>query len=130
MDIAELRLGNLIRISPRPNEEGILFLSEIQASSIIGTMVSPRQGYQFRIKFNEMLPLNITETWLTELEFNKTNDATVWVDKENIISVRLAAGSYTIANETSTIEIKYMHQLQNEYYKRSGKELLVKLLVD
>lgn len=130
MDITELRLGNLIRISPRPNEEGILFLSEIHASSIIGTMVSPRQGYQFRIKFNEMLPLDITENWLIELEFNKTGD-TVWVDKESLISIRyVSAGSYSIENDTSKTEIKHMHQLQNEYFKHTGKQLQVKLLVE
>lgn len=125
MDVKELRLGSLIKISPRPNEEGVLFLSEIQASSIIGTMISPRQGYQFRIKFNEMLPLEISDRWLMELGFTKAAEAEIWADKNNLLKLKYSGhGSCTFVESTVQSEIQYAHILQNEYFAKTGTELL------
>ncbi len=125
MDIQELKLGNLIKISPRENEEGILFLTEIQHSSIIGEMLVPRQGYHFRIKFDEIQPLELREDWLIFLGFNKSPDENnVWIDSKNFIHFKLSPFESGFMEEGKiAVAIDSIHQLQNVYLTLTGEEL-------
>ncbi len=128
MEIEELRLGNLIKISPRPKEEGILFLAEIHPLNIIGVMLIPRQGYHFRIKFNEMIPLELTEDWLVKFGFNKTGNSSSWVDNKNIeIRFTKPGACFIIENGILGSKIQYAHQLQNQYFLKTGEELAPKI---
>ncbi|MBC8054910.1 MAG: hypothetical protein H7Y13_17765 [Sphingobacteriaceae bacterium] len=125
MEIQELKLGNLIKISPRENEEGVLFLTDIQQSSIIGEMVTPRQGYHFRIKFDEILPLELSEEWLTKLGFAKAPDNDeIWVDSKNFILFKFSAFESGFMEESRlAVVIDSMHQLQNMYFTLTGEKL-------
>jgi hypothetical protein len=130
MEVKELKLGNLIKISPRPNEEGVLFLTDIQHSSIIGEMVIPRQGYHFRIKFDEILPLELSEEWLQRLGFDKSPDgADIWVDPKNFVSFKLSAlESGFLENGRLAVAINAIHQLQNSYLTLTGEALALAAL--
>ena len=125
MDTQEFKLGNLIRISPRENEEGILFLTDIQHSSVIGEMLVPRQGYHFRIKFNEILPLELREEWLTYLGFGKSSaEEEIWTDSKNFVQFKLSAfESGFMEDGKIAVAIDSIHQLQNVYRTLTGEEL-------
>lgn len=125
MDVQELKIGNLIKISPRENEEGILFLTDIQHSSIIGEMLVPRQGYHFRIKFDEILPLEPNEQWLKLLGFNKEGaDENIWVDNKNFVQFKLSDfESGFLENGKLAVPIDAVHQLQNVYFTLTGEKL-------
>lgn len=130
MNIQELKLGNLIKISPRENEEGVIFLTDIQQSSIIGEMLVPRQGYHFRIKFDEMLPLELTEKWLTFLGFSKgPEENEIWVDAKNFVQFKLSLlESGFLEDGRIAVAIDSIHQLQNVYFTLTGEELNIKTL--
>lgn len=125
MDTQEFKLGNLIKISPRENEEGILFLTDIQHSSVIGEMLVPRQGYHFRIKFNEILPLELREEWLTYLGFGKSSaEEEIWTDSKNFVQFKLSAfESGFMEDGKIAVAIDSIHQLQNVYRTLTGEEL-------
>jgi hypothetical protein len=127
MDIQDLKLGNLIKISPRENEEGVLFLVDIQHSSIIGEMITPRQGYHFRIKFDEILPLEPSEYWLEQLGFTKVpGSEEIWTDENNFIQFKLSAlESGILEGDRVAVTIDSMHQLQNIYQTITGQPLAV-----
>ena len=127
MDKQELKLGNLIKISPRENEEGVLFLTDIQHSSIIGEMVIPRQGYHFRIKFDEILELEITEEWLERLGFSKAkNETDIWVDSKNFVRFKHSAlESGFLETSKVAVVIDAVHQLQNKYLALTGENLIL-----
>src|SRR5688572_10924802 len=118
MDIQELKLGNLIKISPRENEEGVLFLIDIQQSSIIGEMLVPRQGYHFRIKFDEILPLELNEEWLKHLGFTKIHaESDIWSDLKNFVEFKSSPlESGFLENGELSVAIDSVHQLQNTYF--------------
>ena len=127
MDIQELKLGNLIKISPRENEEGILFLADIQQSSIIGEMLVPRQGYHFRIKFDEILPLELSEEWLKYLGFIQSDtEEELWSDAKNFVQFKFSPfESGFLENGQIAVVINYMHQLQNSYFTLTGEQLSI-----
>lgn len=130
MNIEEFKLGNLIKISPRENEEGVIFLTDIQQSSIIGEMLVPRQGYHFRIKFDEMLPLEPTEKWLKLLGFSKgPDDNEIWIDTKNFVQFKLSSfESGFLEDGKVAVAIDSIHQLQNVYFTLTGEELNIKTL--
>lgn len=127
MDIQEFKLGNLIKISPRENEEGVLFLTDIQPSSIIGEMLTPRQGYHFRIKFDEILPLELSEEWLQKLGFKKSQDQEdTWVDPKNFVLFKFSAFESGFLEEGRVaVVINSIHQLQNVYFTLTGETLSI-----
>jgi len=126
MNIQNFKLGNLIRISPRQNEEGVLFIIDIQHSSIIGEMITPRQGYHFRIKFEEMLPLALDEIWLERLGFYQRKEKDdVWVDQKNFVEFKYnKSGSGFLEKGHIVVGISCVHELQNSYSTLTGEELL------
>ena len=127
MDIQEFKLGNLIKICPRENEEGVLFITDIQPTSIIGEMLTPRQGYHFRIKFDEILPLELSEEWLQKLGFTKKqNEEDIWTDLKNFIHFKLSAFENGFIEEGKiAVSINSVHQLQNTYFTLTGEVLSV-----
>ncbi|MEJ6980435.1 hypothetical protein WG906_08230 [Pedobacter sp. P351] len=125
MDIKEFSLGNLIKISPRENEEGVIFLTDIQHASIIGEMLVPRRGYHFRIKFDEMLPLELSEKWLEFLGFNKSaGENEIWTDSKNFVRFKLSNfESGFLEDNKIAVVIDSIHQLQNVYFTLTGEDL-------
>jgi hypothetical protein len=105
-----LREGNLIRISPRPNEEGVLKITEFHRESIIGEMQYPRIGYLFRIKFHEILPLPITPRWLSAAGFTLENGS--WVNGDHTLSAQGVDGTWYFTHDPQHT-FSAMHELQN-----------------
>jgi len=129
MDIKKLRKGSLIRISPRENEEGFLQIEEIQKDNIIGEMLVPRQGYHFRIKFYEIIPIPLTEKWLQKAGFTQDeNDNHLWKDPNQRLDFYYAEdGDCKFFDKGTTIgkaQVAFVHDLQNGYLFLTGAEIV------
>lgn len=125
MPVNELRTGNLIKVCPRENQEGLLRVKEIQHSSVICEMISPRRGYQFRIRPSEMLPVQLTEEWLTRAGFVPDQEIrNRWRDSRNFADFLFTQteGRFGIAGSPP---VNYVHELQNEYLKITGADLVI-----
>ncbi len=130
MNIKRLRPGNLIKISPRENEEGLLVIEEIHKENLIGEMIAPRRGYHFRIKFYEILPIPINEDWLQKCGFSKDeSEADLWRDTNNRMDFHYSIhGQKQFFSEGRLIgkfPVEFVHDLQNGYLFLTGKELTV-----
>ncbi|WP_207425578.1 hypothetical protein [Pedobacter sp. SYSU D00535] len=128
MDIKRLRPGNLIKISPRENEEGLLLIQEIHKESIIGEMLVPRQGYHFRIKFYEIMPIPLNEKWLEKAGFvQDENNGELWRDSNKRMDFYFSGlGQKQFYDEEKMIgkfPVEFLHDLQNGYLFLTGKEL-------
>jgi len=128
MNIKQLRQGSLIKISPRENEEGLLAIQEIQKDNIIGEMLVPRQGYHFRIKFYEIIPIPLTEKWLEMAGFVKDEqDGHLWKDSNNKLDFYFSnEGEKQFIDDgvlIGKVPVEFVHDLQNGYLFLTGKEL-------
>lgn len=125
MNIRELRIGNLIKISPRENQEGLLQIAEIHKESLIGEMLSPRQGYQFRIKFHEIIDILLTPEWLLQAGFE--------LDDENIYRhqgfidfwFKTDVKQFYRQGVIASRPVETVSQLQNGYLFLTGEELII-----
>ena len=66
-------------------------------------------------------PIPLTEEWLEKFGF--TYDGYAWITGVLVLIKPHSNGGYYIQNWTGTIEIKYVHQLQNLYFVLTEKEL-------
>lgn len=128
MNIKKLRQGSLIKISPRENEEGYLAIEEIQKDNIIGEMIIPRQGYHFRIKFYEIIPIAITDKWLEKAGFTKDElDENLWKDPHRKMDFYFSEdGEKQFIDDGILIgksQVEFVHDFQNGYLFLTGKEL-------
>lgn len=127
MDIGQLREGNIIIVYPRENQEGILCVREMQTESIICEMLSPRAGYQFRIRFNEINPVRLSTDWLLKASFKQDMEKRDrWLCPSNQMSFHFSGKAGAFGNAMDR-EIMYVHQLQNIYSDLTGKQLHVAL---
>ena len=130
MNIRTLRQGSLIKISPRENEEGLLAIQEIQKDNIIGEMLVPRQGYHFRIKFYEIIPIAITEKWLEKAGFVKNTDSNgQWSTPDNNLGFHFTEGGEKKFSSNGVLigshPVEFVHELQNGYQFLTGKDLSI-----
>ena len=130
MEIKKLRKGSLIKISPRENEEGYLQIEEIQKDNIIGEMLVPRQGYHFRIKFYEIIPIPLNDQWLTKAGFTPDeNDAQLWKDSNNRLDFYFGEDGKKKFMEDGNLvgiaPVEFVHDLQNGYLFLTGKDLTI-----
>lgn len=129
MDIKKLRQGSLIKISPRENEEGYLAIQEIQKDNIIGEMLVPRQGYHFRIKFYEIIPIPLNEKWLAKAGFTQDEtDSNLWKDSHQHLDFFFSEKDKKFIDKGTMIgkvQVEFVHDLQNGYLFLTGKELNV-----
>ncbi|WP_207532029.1 hypothetical protein [Desertivirga arenae] len=127
MDIKKLRQGSLIKISPRENEEGYLAIQEIQKDNIIGEMLVPRQGYHFRIKFYEIIPIPLNEKWLSKAGFTQDEtDKNLWKDPHQQLDFFFSEKDKKFKDAgvlIGKVQIEFVHDLQNGYLFLTGKEL-------
>lgn len=127
MEIKKLRQGSLIKISPRENEEGYLAIEEIQKDNIIGEMLVPRQGYHFRIKFYEIIPIPLNEKWLEKAGYKQDEtDKDLWKDSNNRMDFFYSTENKKFidsGNLIGKIQVEFVHDLQNGYLFLTGKEL-------
>lgn len=131
MNIKKLRQGSIIKISPRENEEGILSIQEIHKENIIGEMIVPRQGYHFRIKFYEIIPIPLTDKWLEKAGFRQDeNDSNLWRDSNNLIDFYFSEEEKLFMDDKVFIgkaQVAYLHDLQNGYQFLTGKDLNIQV---
>lgn len=128
MKINELRIGNLIKVNPRENQEGLLAITEIQKETVIGEMISPRAGYHFRLQFDEIVFIPINEEWLTKLGFSKPNSSDEnWQDSRGLFDFHFTDDYDKFLVEDSRSigirPIENVHDLQNVYFFLTGEEL-------
>lgn len=127
MNIQSLRLGNLIKVYPRPNQEGLLSISEFHKETVIGEMINPRQGYTFRIKFDEINLILITPDWLKSCGFINQPETSIWKDSRGYFDLTLDANGenflYFDNRQIGNVPIKYVSDLQNQYFNLTGIEL-------
>jgi hypothetical protein len=131
MKINELRIGNLIKVNPRENQEGLLALKEIQQETIIGEMISPRPGYQFRLKFHEIVFIPINEEWLAKLGFdNDPGEPEKWRDSRGLFDFYFSNDQKNFLVENDVIigrrPVENVHDLQNGYFFLTGEEITTK----
>ena len=131
MQVKELRIGNLIKVNPRENQEGLLAIAEIQKETIIGEMISPRPGYHFRIKFDEINFIPLTEEWLEKSGYIKDeNDKNLWRDNLQNVDFYFSADGkkqfFDGGNVIGKRSINHVHDFQNGYYFLTGEELTIK----
>ena len=128
MNIKRLRPGNLVKISPRENEEGLLAIEEIHKENIIGEMLVPRKGYHFRIKFYEIIPIPLTEAWLEKSGFVKDeSEPELWRDANKRMDFHFSIhGQKQFFDNGALIgkfPVEFIHDFQNGYLFLTGKEL-------
>lgn len=125
MDIKKLRKGSLIKISPRENEEGYLQIEEIQKDNIIGEMLVPRQGYHFRIKFYEIIPIPLTEQWLKKAGYvPEESDKQLWKDPNDRLDFHFSDKKFVEdGRQIGKSPVEFVHDLQNGYLFLTGKDL-------
>lgn len=127
MDIGQLREGNIIIVYPRENQEGILSVREMQPGSIICDMLSPRAGYQFRIRFNEINPVPLSSDWLAKAAFRRDSEEQErWLSPDNELHFHFSGDAGVFGNAADR-EVTYLHELQNTYMELTGKELQITL---
>lgn len=125
MNITGLRAGNLIRVKPKNHQEGFLFIKDMQPSSVICEMYSPRRGYMFRIKYEELLPIYLTQEWLSKTGFTKDPEhEQLWYSPGHKLRIRWAENGVTFEDHSSSPSSS-VHELQNEYKKLTGEELVL-----
>jgi hypothetical protein len=128
MKVNELRIGNLIKVHPRENQEGLLALKEIQQETIIGEMISPRPGYQFRLEFDEIVFIPVNEEWLSKLGFKKDpGQPEYWRDSRGLYDFCFSEeGKNFFINKDLIIgkrPVENVHDLQNGYFFLTGEEI-------
>jgi hypothetical protein len=127
MDIGQLRAGNIIVVYPRENQEGILSVKELHRESVICDMLCPRTGYQFRIRFNEINPVKLSNEWLVKASFRRDpEDRNKWLGPDNQLHFHFS-GKAGVFVDAKNQEVTYLHQLQNTYLDITGKELHITL---
>ena len=125
MDLRELKEGNLIKVYPRENQEGLLFIKEIQPTTAICEMILPRRGYDFRIRPNEMEPVPLTQQWLARAGFRmNTESVYTWTSPDHL-AFHITENSGTFFSSGKVIS--YLHELQNEYKQLTGRDLSINL---
>lgn len=125
MNIRGLRIGNLIKISPRENQEGLLAIAEIQKETLIGEMLEPRQGYLFRVKFDEIIQIPLNEEWLEKTGFSKDPaEEHRWIDGRGLLDFNLSQKQFYKNSLIPSKAVDFIHELQNGYFFLTGKELI------
>lgn len=124
MDINELKPGNLIKVQPRENQEGLLLVQEIQHSTVICEMISPRKGYLFRLKPVEITPVPISDYWLTKAGYTPGMSSGYWSDSRGAASY-LSKNNEGRLDHPDSVDIKYVHELQNEYLRLTASTLTI-----
>jgi hypothetical protein len=129
MKIKELRIGSLIEVNPRENQIGLLSIVEIQRETIIGEMISPKPGYLFRIKFDEINLIPLSQNWLLKFGFRKEADKDVWIDNKGLIQFYFNEnGQKKFAFKESLVgdkNINTVHEFQNGFQFLTGEELVI-----
>lgn len=115
MNPRELRIGNYV----------------LEANAHLSTVTEIRKNHivcKFGKKYykilNEMIsPVALTEEWLIKFRFERVEESLQIVYHKDFISVYKQDNIFWYDLQNSTIEIQYVHQLQNLYFTLTNIEL-------
>ena len=125
----ELRLGNCVNIEVSNGDETVKFTNGII------TEISKRvRVNDIVFDYENLVPISLTEHWLLKAGFEKDDsgvdmfdqDYCEWYQKEFPLIGLLCQSSdksYIFDENTDTLRLKYVHQLQNLYFALTGQEL-------
>lgn len=132
MNSNELRIENYVYrkfLNPDPKGENIGHtVCQVKAIGIENIHTSEKIGRNGIIKglYDNLEPIPLTEEWLLKFGFEKetshVSESHPWCDyvKEDVV---ISLPYYEFNFESSAIEIKSVHQLQNLHFALTGKEL-------
>lgn len=115
MEAKELRIGNLVFDGKGVYEVSLLTFQK-----------DNEQGYYFK----NLSPIRITGGWLKRFGFEKNENGEYEIQNTSFFySKSKEHTDYWVFRtmEYDTIEVKYVHQLQNLYFAITGKELEFKI---
>ncbi|WP_423148180.1 hypothetical protein [Rubrolithibacter danxiaensis] len=129
MEARELRVGNLIKVYPKPGEEVVLAVRELHRESIVGEFLrSP--GFYMRASYKDLNPIPFDKSWLEK--FNFYSEGKYWIINKGTSRFGIeteeeesAIRSILLSNNThiSGLELNAVHQLQNIFYITTGQDL-------
>jgi hypothetical protein len=118
MKIQDLRIGNYIKRNGL-NSTVELINGETEDVHFLG------KDFYYNENIMYIEPIEITEEWLFSFGFNKSG-STIYKNIGSIEIGTIAKGKrfyIQIGTENVTLNIKYVHQLQNLYFAIGGDEL-------
>ena len=118
IEAKELRIGNYIqRLDLGNNQKRIEQVIEISEKATTTGAIKVICDY------NDISPIKLTEQWLIDLGFIKPLNASYCELCE--IELDLSKGiRYFIFGKLKSVNLEYVHQLQNLYHALTGKELI------
>jgi len=127
MEARELRIGNLMEL---PNGE----ISKVTGFTENGKVwfVREPKHEECALKINQVKPIQLTEEWLLKFGFERdVSDLIIEINNHSELSFDEDLDCYlSIDNghewNSTDINIKYVHQLQNLYFALTGEELTIK----
>ena len=139
MEAKELRIGNYVKAPLSMNMEIIIPNTDVE---ILGFNYSnlvfhckPTAYKNWEIPASHCSPIPLTEEWLIKLGFEINGFSDYVLDNNGLLRL-LAGGDNTEnagyvrmhqnGNWIGLNHIKYVHQLQNLYFARTGEELTIK----
>lgn len=120
----ELRIGNLFHYGKRLAEVNVIYRTHFSC-----------EEYKTRISFGNSIqqnfqPILLTEEWLLNFGFNKTNRIDSGEFKECYaifsLAVMIRHNLFFIDWVGGNTQMKYVHQLQNIYFALTEEELEIK----
>ena len=116
---SELRIGNYVFDGNRElTQVKSIIEGAINYELDYGNLWANQECY-----FENLNPIPITEEWLLKFGFEKCEYLkNTWDNGSIIISLKYDIFYYELLN--GTVDIKYIHQLQNLYFALTGKELI------
>lgn len=128
MKAQELRIGNLIQLYRKAEDKEMSTHSVCGIENVpdIGWMVELEDGFYINTD-KGIEPIPLTEEWLVKLGFEKSHGE--WIERNEMVMLSYFATGLHLSSSDSgmlSIELKYVHQLQNLYFALTGEELTVK----
>ncbi len=124
MKVKELRIGNYVYLNWEDNVRIVTGLSYENGGLCNEIFLDDHnEVYEDDVYLN---PIQLTDEWLEKLEFKKKSEECFFSEKINggSILIRKIDGIFFYTpNMFRSIEIKYVHQLQNLYFALTGEEL-------
>jgi hypothetical protein len=133
MEANELRIGNLVDV--KKNDYLLTYIVNCKVESIniegINSYYDDGIGgdnWEYGGKFEELIPIPLTEEWLFKLGFKKDQNNRYVTTNWSGLYLELKSQWYLMrATNEANIEIcygfKHVHQLQNLYFALTGEEL-------
>ena len=128
MELKELRVGNIVQ----GLDTGYCYIDELSPSRISGTYTDD-SGSAISVfdSISKVLPLYITEDWLLEFGFEKTDieyeyELDLGSGRKIMANRLLFAGyacNYVVYGYRAASQISMVHQLQNLYFAITGEEI-------